>query len=81
MVQLDRLKSAIEFFESNKNQSQKKENEQLWIQGKQNVDREFDQLLNKFTESTLNFMERDSDNTEITIIVDDNHLNFKGFIF
>ncbi len=47
MTQLDRLKSAIEFFDSNKNQSQKKENEQLWIQGKQNVEREFEQLLNK----------------------------------
>lgn len=58
MSQLNRLKSAIEFFDSNKNQSQKKENEQLWVQGRQNVDREFDQLLNKCSETTTAFLDK-----------------------
>jgi hypothetical protein len=77
MTQLDRLKSAIEFFDSNKNQSQKKENEQLWIQGKQNVEREFEQLLNKFSEATLTFIEKDTDNEKYLTIDNVNNLNFK----
>ena len=77
MSQLNRLKSAIEFFDSNKNQSQKKENEQLWIQGRQNVDRDFDQLLNKCSEATLSFLEKDSDTESSQILIDSNSLNFK----
>jgi hypothetical protein len=75
MEQLDRLKSAIVFFDSNKNISQKKEHEQLWIQGKQNVEREFEQLLSKFSKETLNFLENDIYNEKS--LIDVTNLNFK----
>jgi len=59
--QLNKLRQAIDYFEANHNQSQKQQNEELWNKGKQNVEREFDQLLNKFCESTLAVIEKDQD--------------------
>jgi len=79
LAQLDKLKSAIKFFESNEKQSDKKENELVWSQGKQNVDREFDQFMKKFSEATLDFILKDIYDPNIAI--DRNDLNFKGFYF
>lgn len=64
--QLNKLRLAIDYFEANKNQSQKKQNEELWLQGKLNVDREFDILLSKFSDSALAIIEKDND-------IDDNN--------
>ena len=79
MAQLDKLKSAIKFFESNEKQSEKKENELLWSQGKQNVDREFDQIMKKFSDATLDFIVNETYYTNIAIDIND--LNFKGYYF
>ena len=59
--QLNKLRQAIDYFELNKNQSQKRQNEDLWLQGKLNVDREFDQLLSKFGDAARVIVERDTD--------------------
>jgi hypothetical protein len=75
MEQLDRLKSAIVFFDSNKNLTKKKEHEQLWIEGKHNVEHEFEQLLNKFSKETLSFLEKDIYNEKL--LIDVTNLNFK----
>ena len=50
---LNKLKLAMDYFAVNKNQSLRKQNEDLWSLGKQNVDREFDQSLAKFNDSNL----------------------------
>lgn len=42
--------------------------EELWIQGKLNVEREFDTLLNKFSDNLFSF-ESDHDN------MDDSHIS------
>ncbi|RNA04882.1 Exocyst complex component 7 [Brachionus plicatilis] len=52
--QMDKLRSAIQYFTINKNKSQKSENEDLWVKGKMNVDREFESYLNKFNVITAN---------------------------
>ena len=44
---LDKLRMAINYFASNKNQSLKVQNEELWRLGRLNVEREFDQFLSK----------------------------------
>ncbi len=43
----------------------------MWITGKQNLDREFEQLLKKFPEAPLNYLENDSYNTKTTIKFDE----------
>ena len=49
--------------------------EELWIQGKLNVEREFDTLLNKFSDNSFSF-ELQQDN------VDDSHISsIKGLKF
>jgi len=75
--QLNKLRQAIEYFETNHNQSQKQQNEDLWNKGKQNVEREFDQLLNKFCESTLVVIEKDEDIEQNEQIVQVKALNLK----
>jgi hypothetical protein len=50
---LNKLRQAVDYFEQNRNQSQKRQNEELWAQGKLNVDREFELLLGKFAEPSL----------------------------
>lgn len=57
ICQLNKLRLAIDYFEVNKNQSQKKQNEDLWVQGKLNVDREFDQLLSKCSDTARAIIE------------------------
>ena len=96
---LNKLKSAIEYFEKNKNQSQKNQNvlnqvvsilvwtiylikllfkEELWLQGKLNIDREFDTLLGKFSDNLFS-LESDLDN------MDESHMSgtkgTKGFFY
>lgn len=89
------MKSAIEYFAVNKNQSQKKQNvrskrtlnhlkihwllgffsqEELWMEGKLNVEREFEQLLSKFSESFLA-------NEKKTDKVDGRSIEFRGKSF
>lgn len=75
--QLNKLRLAIDYFEVNKNQSQKQQNEELWLQGRLNVDREFDQLLSKFTDASLAIIEKDSDINDNDQKVDAKTLNFK----
>ena len=47
------------------------------MQGKLNVDREFDQLLSKFTDSTLAIIEKDNDINDNNQKVDAKTLNLK----
>lgn len=75
--QLNKLRLAIDYFEANRNQSQKQQNEDLWIQGKFNVDREFDQLLSKFSDTTLAIIEKDHDINDNHQKVDAKTLNLK----
>ena len=64
LSQMNRLRSAIEYFAANKNQSQKKQNEELWEKGKLNVDREFEQLLSKCSDGLLQLADSDSADVE-----------------
>ena len=58
---MNRRKSAIEYFAVNKNQSQKKQNEELWEKGKLSVDREFELLLSKCSDGLVQLAENELD--------------------
>lgn len=75
--QLNKLRLAIDYFEVNKNQSQKKQNEDLWVQGKLNVDREFDQLLSKCSDTARAIIERNTDIESNDQQIDAKSLNLK----
>jgi hypothetical protein len=74
LSQLNKLRLAIDYFAQNKNQSQRKQNEELWAQGRLNVDREFDQLLSKFSEQSLVHFDLDGEFMDDSSAV----LNSKG---
>ena len=46
---LTKVQMAIEYFASNNNQQMKAQNEELWLQGRRIVEREFDLILEKST--------------------------------
>lgn len=75
--QLNKLRLAIDYFEVNKNQSQKKQNEDLWVQGKLNVEREFDQLLSKCSDTARAIIDRDTDIKSNDQQIDAKSLNLK----
>ena len=50
---LNKLKLTIDFLSVDKNQSLRKQDQDLWSLGKQYMNREFDQTLTKFNDSTM----------------------------
>jgi exocyst complex component 7 len=66
--QLNKLKSAMKYFDENKNQAQKRQNEELWSAGKVSLFNEFERLLTKV--SNYDISELNDEETLISLPTD-----------